>query len=360
MKKLTGAETRFLNSISPAAKDIMKSKKILASVSLAHAILASNWGRRDTTISVNSIFRTKLGNNWYGACYDTETHNKFDRSEDAIASDTLIRAYETLADSLEDWAVGLINARKSPDGPFVYDDLIGEKDYKKAIEVFLLTEYYTDPVNSSKLISLIENYELFKYDKEVERDIVKAGGDMFRVRQNWKNPKDELIATKDLGNAKTVAESKIGYRVFDMVGGMLYDPWISDDLYRVRLDWDKPATQLFVSPILELAKIEAAKHVGYKVFNPIGEVVADPWAKDPEVDKPSPPNKPVSAVILIPKGLVILNNTPIYRLSNSDSPFIFLTGRYIFHNVDIYNGRVRICKEGLCSPIGFIKLADIQ
>ena len=70
-------------------------------------------------------------------------------------------------------------------------------------------------------------------------------------------------------------------------------------MYRVRLDWDNPDTQIYASFIYEDALKEAMKHDGYKVYiGDDGEIFFDPWDKSEIVD---PDESPIAINIIQPK-----------------------------------------------------------
>ena len=113
-------------------------------------------------------------------------------------------------------------------------------------------------------------------------------------------------------------------------------------IYRVRLEWERPDTQIYATMDLELAKEEASKHEGYIVFNgETGEVVYDPW----EEKEPEP--KPIFKEVTSPSHYrpVILINTPVYRNAMDEKPFKYFSGKFYYFDNTITNGRAKICTD---------------
>ena len=113
-------------------------------------------------------------------------------------------------------------------------------------------------------------------------------------------------------------------------------------IYRVRLEWEKPDTQIYATMDLDLAKEEASKHEGYIVFNgETGEVVYDPW----EEKEPEP--KPIFKEVTSPSHYrpVVLTNTPVYRNAIDTKPFKYFSGKFYYFDNTVTNGRAKICTD---------------
>lgn len=113
-------------------------------------------------------------------------------------------------------------------------------------------------------------------------------------------------------------------------------------IYRVRLEWERPDTQIYATMDLDLAKEEASKHEGYIVFNgETGEVVYDPW----EEKEPEP--KPIFKEVTSPSHYrpVVLINTPVYRNAMDKKPFKYFSGKFYYFDNTVTNGRAKICTD---------------
>lgn len=359
--KLSTAEKKFLNIVVPKAKQIMRVNKLLASITIAQGALESGWGTTELAKEANNIFGIKVNEDWNGPSYSKETKEYYDNKIDAVNVTALFRVYDSFEDSIDDRTNYLLT-RKVDSNKYRYRNLIGVTDYKEAANLLVLDGYATDPNYATKLINIIQKYELDRYDKEIMEEM-NASDNLYRVRKTWEDKDSQLIAAKVLENAKKVADDNPGYKVFNYNGDMVYDPLMDGDiLYRVRLTWDRAETQLIAAKNLNNAKEVAEKHSGYKVFDEQGKIVYDPWKKEDPVEQ-----DPINKVIIPTIGAtVILDNIGVYRTSNDKTPFVFLSGKYYFYEDKTYNGRVRITDRldsiGSCPyhVKGFVRLSDLS
>lgn len=132
----------FINKIYPHAVEDMKKSKVLASLTIAQAILESGWGESNLAKNYNNLFGIKKGSNWNGKSV------KLNNSE--------WRVYDSWLGSIKDHSDLLQKPR--------YEKVLKSKDYKSACQEVRLAGYCTESDYSQKLINLIEKYELYKYD----------------------------------------------------------------------------------------------------------------------------------------------------------------------------------------------------
>lgn len=360
--KLNATEIKFLNAVYPKAQKIMRINKLLASITIAQGILESSWGNSLLATKANNLFGIKVNDDWNGPAYSKETKEYYDDKTDAVSVTALFRAYDSWEDSMDDRTQYLLT-RKIDSSRYRYHNLIGVTDYKEAAKLLVKDGYATDPNYANKLVNIIEKYSLYKYDQEVIEE-EKTGDNLYRVRKDWEDEASQLIAASSLENASKVADENKGYKVYNFKGEVVYDPNSNGYvLYRVRLEWDKPQTQLVASRSLNTAKDTAAEHSGYKVFDEDGIVVYDPWTNaNVETNNTPGTNKVIIPII---GGQVILSNTAVYRTSVDKVPFVFMSGTYYFYEDKIYNGRVRVTKFKDCigncpnHVMGFVKLTDL-
>jgi flagellum-specific peptidoglycan hydrolase FlgJ len=136
----------FLLSIAPAAQEDMQQSGILASVSIAQAILESAWGN------------SAPGNNLFGikGSGQQQPTSEFINGQWVRVIDGF-RVYDSWLDSIRDHSRFLLENHR-------YAAVIGERDYRKACEALQRAGYATDPNYASKLINIIETNSLAKYD----------------------------------------------------------------------------------------------------------------------------------------------------------------------------------------------------
>lgn len=130
--------------------------RVLPSLTIAQAILESGWGRSGLTVKANALFGIKAGKSWKGKVYSAKTKECYD-GVNFVNETAVFRAYDSWADSVADHTEFLCGLNR-------YKAVVGEKNYKKACEAIQAAGYATDPNYAKLLISLIEEYELYKYD----------------------------------------------------------------------------------------------------------------------------------------------------------------------------------------------------
>ena len=151
--KGTADQKSFINKIGPLAAADMKKNGILASLTIAQAILESGWGKSGLTTSANNLFGIK--GTYNGEGYTCKTQ-EWDGSK-YITIDATFRKYPSWAESLADHSA-LFNRLDR------YKNLRGLMDYKLACQYVHEDGYATDPSYASKLINLIEAYDLTIWD----------------------------------------------------------------------------------------------------------------------------------------------------------------------------------------------------
>lgn len=365
--QLSADESKFLSAIKHACQLELKSNKVLASVTAAQAIHESNFGKKNYVPDTNNLFRILVDTDWNGQCYSIEKRQLYVSLEDADSTDTLIKVYNSYDQCIHDWISYVLSARKSKNGPFKYKQVVGIKDYTKCIKAYIRCGYmkdhlvgYNDPSYESTMISFIENYNLYEWDKEVFDGTIAST--KYDVKKNADDA-EVLLSTPVLENAQFMAKNNQGYKIFNG-DTVVEDPWEVDDssiLYRVRLSWDKPESQLLTTKSSTDAIEEALKHPGYKVYKgDNGELYKDPWCMvDEQNDQEDSDIKIVDIDILQVGKPVVLNNTPVYKTASVANPFIFLSGTFYLYDAKNINGRTRISKTNDLSIINGKQLSAI-
>jgi len=152
---LTQEQKSFIEKVGKlAVADTLKSN-VLASLTIAQAILESGWGESSLTINANALFGIKATNTWKGKVYNTKTKECYNGIT-FTTIDACFRAYDSWEESIADHSAFLTASR--------YAAVIGERDYKKACTAIKAAGYATDPDYSAKLIKIIEQYGLTQYD----------------------------------------------------------------------------------------------------------------------------------------------------------------------------------------------------
>lgn len=155
---LTNEHKGFIERIGRLAAADMQKSGVLASLTIAQAILESGWGKSGLTAKGNALFGIKAGKSWSGKVYSAKTQECYDGVNFTTIT-ALFRAYDSWEESVADHSALLTGLSR-------YKAVVGETDYKKACEAIKAAGYATDPQYAAKLIKLIEENKLTEYDGE--------------------------------------------------------------------------------------------------------------------------------------------------------------------------------------------------
>ncbi|MDV6168759.1 glucosaminidase domain-containing protein [Flavobacterium sp. DG1-102-2] len=142
----------YIEQFKETAKDNMKRHGIPASITLAQGILESGAGRGTLCQSANNHFGIKCHNDWTGP----KVYHDDDSEQECF------RKYSDPADSYNDHSL-FLTTRSRYAALFKLD----KDDYEGWAHGLKAAGYATDPKYPAKLIGLIQNYDLAKYDAEV-------------------------------------------------------------------------------------------------------------------------------------------------------------------------------------------------
>ena len=170
VKVTTEIVLAYIEKYKNAAKDNMISTGIPASITLSQAILESGAGTGPLSIQANNHFGIKCHKEWTGL--------SIRHTDDA--ENECFRKYDDPIQSFKDHSFFLTSRPR-------YSKLFQFKkdDYKSWAYGLKSAGYATDPKYPSKLIGLIERYDLSKYDYEV-------------LGIEYKTPVPEIEASNDM------------------------------------------------------------------------------------------------------------------------------------------------------------------
>ncbi len=166
---MNSTQNYFLSKIVPLAQADMKKSGILASLTIAQAIIESGWGNSTLTKKGNALFGIKAGQSWKGKRLSCNTWEVYDGTRVDIVDS--FRAYNSWGESVADHSNFLRGVRIG--NKLRYQAVIGEKDYKKACRAIQSAGYATAPNYADSLIKVIEDYNLYQYDKVGYCDTIK-------------------------------------------------------------------------------------------------------------------------------------------------------------------------------------------
>lgn len=157
-EKLIRQRKAFIKKIGPIAKQVDKSYDLLPSITIAQACLESNYGQSDLSQKYNNLFGVKGTNPNTSAILTTKEYvkgkwiNVKARFQIYDSYEASIRAHARLFQNGTSW-----NHKQ-------YQHVLAAKDYRKQAKALVTDGYATDPNYADKLINLIEQYGLEKYD----------------------------------------------------------------------------------------------------------------------------------------------------------------------------------------------------
>jgi LysM repeat protein len=158
-------QAKVFRDYSEKYKDIAVSEMyrtgIPASIKLAQGLLESNAGRSELATRANNHFGIKCGGDWTG--------KTFMKEDDDYANGQLIKSCFRVFSSVEESYVAhsefLRNPAKVNRYGFLFD--LSSTDYKGWAHGLKQAGYATAPTYAQRLIKIIEDYQLYQYDKEV-------------------------------------------------------------------------------------------------------------------------------------------------------------------------------------------------
>lgn len=146
----------YINKYSELAVAQMKQYKIPASITLSQGLLESGAGQSTLSVMSNNHFGIKCPGKWTGK---TVRHND-------DAPNECFRAYDNPRESYEDHSKFLTSGARYA---FLFN--LDITDYKGWARGLKQAGYATDPSYANRLITIIETYELYQFDKKGSRFI---------------------------------------------------------------------------------------------------------------------------------------------------------------------------------------------
>ena len=156
----------YIKQYAPLAVEQMREHRIPASITLAQGLLESGAGQSTLARKSNNHFGIKCGSNWRGR---SVRHDDDARNE-------CFRAYRNPKDSYEDHSLFL---KRGARYAFLFKLKI--TDYRGWARGLKKAGYATDPSYANRLITIIEDYDLYKYDtRGLIAYVVARDGDTFQ------------------------------------------------------------------------------------------------------------------------------------------------------------------------------------
>ncbi|MFJ5562767.1 glycoside hydrolase family 73 protein [Lysinibacillus xylanilyticus] len=152
-------EIHFIDEIAPLAVELNKQTGgVLPSVTIAQAILESNYGKSELAIKANNLFGIK--GSYKGKSVKMQTMEY--KNNKSYTIETEFRAYPDLKSAFIDHTKLILEGTSWNEHQ--YYDVLAAANYQEAAHALKKNHYSTDPMYPEKLIAIIEQYNLGKYD----------------------------------------------------------------------------------------------------------------------------------------------------------------------------------------------------
>ena len=144
----------FISLVKDGAIDSHRNHGILASVTIAQAILESGWGSSTLSVKAKNLFGIKAFDDWTGAYTTMDTTEYYNGMRQTVTA--RFRAYDSFNESIKDHTKLLLTER--------YRAVREASNYRDACYALKSCGYATDPNYPQLLITLIEQNNLTQYD----------------------------------------------------------------------------------------------------------------------------------------------------------------------------------------------------
>lgn len=169
----------YIEKFGPIARDEMKAFGVPASITLAQGILESGMGYGRLALQGNNHFGIKCHSDWKG--------KRIYHDDDLKAE--CFRVYNDPATSYRDHSLFLTGRSRYS---FLFD--IKTSNYEAWAKGLKKAGYATDPEYPDKLISLIERFDLTRYDiKKSKKSIAKKSKNIIKQKQTHTVQKGDTL-----------------------------------------------------------------------------------------------------------------------------------------------------------------------
>ena len=183
-------QTDFISKMAPLvqAERKKRDKWVLPSVCIAQAILETGWGASSLMSKANAFFGIKATKSWKGKVYSSKTKECYD-GINFTTETACFRAYDSLADSVADYFDLICKSSR-------YKAAVNNSDAKATITAIKNGGYATDPDYASKIMNLINTYNLTQYDHTV-KSITEIAEEV--IKGKWGNGKERKERLNNAG-----------------------------------------------------------------------------------------------------------------------------------------------------------------
>jgi flagellum-specific peptidoglycan hydrolase FlgJ len=148
----------FIAHLAPYAQTLKVNYGVLPSITIAQAILESNWGTSTLAAKYHNLFGVKAKSNQAGQELTTQEYE----NGKWVTVTARFRSYTDDYASMREHAQLL--AHGTTWNAHQYVSVIRARDYQAAATALQKSGYATDPQYAQKIIRVVEQYHLEKYD----------------------------------------------------------------------------------------------------------------------------------------------------------------------------------------------------
>ncbi len=159
VSKQSDAKKLFIKQIAPESQKMMKEHNVLASITMAQAILESDWGSSTLAAKYYNLFGVKSSSLTNSQVLSTKEYE----NGSWIVIHGRFQVYTSWAASIDAHTMLMVNG--TTDDQDKYAGVIKATNYKDAAQALQEAGYATDPDYAAKLIQVIQTYHLDKYDQ---------------------------------------------------------------------------------------------------------------------------------------------------------------------------------------------------
>lgn len=151
----------FIEEVARYAVPLKDKYGLLPSVTIAQAILESNWGKSSLSQQENNYFGIKGSS-------DEKKYATLEYEDEWKEIHASFRSYPSLEASVEDY--GKLLAYGTNWNPELYHQVIEASTPSEVAYALKNAGYATDPTYPEKILSIVERYNLEKYDQSKTED----------------------------------------------------------------------------------------------------------------------------------------------------------------------------------------------
>lgn len=158
IEKRNNARNLFIKQVAPEAQAMQNRYHVLSSITIAQAILESDWGSSQLASQYHNLFGIK----------GTGPNSKEMSTKEYVDGKWIVikgrfKVYDSWDASIKDHTQLMLTGTDT--NKQNYSQVTQAKDYKQAAKGLQQAGYATDPDYAKKLISVIQTYHLDQYDK---------------------------------------------------------------------------------------------------------------------------------------------------------------------------------------------------